>query len=248
MELADVLRDPPKPHIQSGRRVSMGLVPAAVAFIHEIVDDSCATLETGCGLSTVAFALTGARHIVIAPLPDELEYLKRYCDERHIATDRVRFIAGGSQSVLPSLQPPPLDLVLIDGCHGFPSPCIDWFFTAGFLKRGGHLVVDDTWVWSCQILRDFLCAQPQWQLITEFEYRTAVFRKLENGAEWLEWTEQPLVARAGRRKWIGGRMHYRQPFGATRVGRAANDLRHGDVKGLMGKIARVVSRLARATR
>jgi hypothetical protein len=43
----------------------------------------------------------------------------------------------------------PLDLVLVDGSHSFPQVFfIDWFYTAGALKIGGHLLVDDVHVWT----------------------------------------------------------------------------------------------------
>src|SRR2546425_1085723 len=53
MDLTDVLTDPPKPHDDSrGGFMVMGLTEAALKFIYENVDESCVTLETGCGLST----------------------------------------------------------------------------------------------------------------------------------------------------------------------------------------------------
>lgn len=234
--LDEVLRDPPRPHEQDGNYVSMALPGDALRFIHRHLDGSGASLETGCGCSTVVFAMTGARHTVVAPLSSEFDALRDYCAERGIATDRVEFVVGPSQSVLPALDTGPLDLVLIDGCHGFPAPYLDWFHTAGALRIGGHLVVDDTWIWSCQILRDFLAAQPEWELVAEYADRTAVFRKLAHGAELLDWNDQPLVATAGRRKIIDGKLRYRTRFRHTPVGRALGDLRRGDFKTLGRKI------------
>jgi hypothetical protein len=88
-------------------------------------------------MSTVVFALKGSRHTVIAPAPSEFEITKIYCRERGIPTSQINFIAEPSQTVLPALESGPLDLVLIDGGHGFPTPYIDWFFTAGKLKKVG---------------------------------------------------------------------------------------------------------------
>lgn len=245
MDLTDVLNDPPKPH-EDGRGgfMVMGLTEPALRFIYENVDESCVTLETGCGLSTVVFALKGSRHTVIAPAPDEFEITKTYCRERGIPTGQIDFIAEPSQTVLPALESPPLDLVLIDGGHGFPAPYIDWFYTAGKLKRGGLLVVDDVWLWSCQMLRDFLAEQPQWEFVAEYEGRSAVFKKLEDGSEWLEWTQQPHVARGGRLKYVGGELRLDEPAAAapdsTALGRALGDLRRGDFRAVGRKIARRV--------
>jgi predicted O-methyltransferase YrrM len=234
--LEDVLRDPPRPHEQDGRYVSMLLPGDALRFIHRQLDGSGASLETGCGCSTVVFAMTGARHTVIAPLRSEFDVLREYCAARAISTERVDFVAGPSQTILPGLDTGPLDLVLIDGCHGFPAPYLDWFYTAGALRIGGYLIVDDTWIWSCQILRDFLAAQPEWELVEEYRDRTAVFRKLAHGAELLDWNEQPLVATAGRRKIIDGELRYRTPFRHTPLGRAFGDLRRGDFRSLTRKV------------
>src|SRR4030095_16618531 len=223
MNLNDVLNDPPRPH----EGIVMGLTEAAVGFIYETIDSQCNTLETGCGLSTVAFALKGSRHTVIAPAPSEFEIIKKYCGDRGIQTSQIEFIAQPSQKVLPGLDPTSLDLVLIDGGHGFPTPYVAWFYTGGRLIKGGDLIIDDVWFWACEILRDFLLEQPQWESVTEYEGRTAVFRKLEDGSEWLEGTAQPLPARGGRMKWIDGKAVYDQPGASTlsAVKRALGDLK-----------------------
>ena len=100
MNLKDVLDDPPRPH----ERMVMGLTEEALQFIDEHVNDRCNTLETGCGLSTVVFALTGSRHTVIAPAPSEFEITRSYCRDRGIPTHQIDFIAEPSQKVLPVLE------------------------------------------------------------------------------------------------------------------------------------------------
>src|SRR5258705_1871896 len=241
MNLSDVLNDPPKPHEDAqGGHMVMGLTEAALRFIYENVGAESTTLETGCGLSTAVFALTGSRHTVIAPAPSEFEITKAYCSDRGIATTQINFITEPSQKVLPALESPPLDLVLIDGGHGFPTPYVDWFYTAGKLKKGGYVIVDDIWVWSCQILHDFLSEQPEWEFVAEFEGRTSIFRKLKHGSEWLEWTQQPRVARGGRTKWIDGQVVLDHP-GTGNVAafkRVVGDLKLGEFKIVAGKISR----------
>jgi len=220
-----------------------GLTEAALKFIYENIDDQCTTLETGCGLSTVVFALKRSRHTVIAPAPTEFEITRSYCRDRKIPTSQITFITEPSQKVLPALESSPLDLVLIDGGHGFPTPYIDWFYTAGKLKTGGLLLVDDIGVWSCQILRDFLIEQPHWELVAEFEERTAVFRKIRDGSEWLEWTHQPRVARGGRVKWIDGQLVWNTTRGSSSaIQRVFSDLKNGEFGALRNKIARRVFR------
>lgn len=242
MDFSAILADPPKPHKspEDGTPVVLGLHPAALRFIQEHVDASCVTLETGCGLSTVVFAVKGSQHTVIAPSAEEFEIIKAYCRDRGIPTDQVDFIAKPSQQVLPGYASPPLDMVLIDGGHGFPAPYLDWFHTAGKLKTGGFLIVDDVWLWSCEVLRDFLVEQPQWEVVAEYEGRTSVFRKLADGSEWLEWMYQPRVARGGRMQWIDGRHHLAVPEATltAQFKRVLRDLQRGD----FGLVARKIGR------
>ena len=244
MNVDDLLKDPPKPHEDGqGKSIVWGLTEAALYFIHENINERCATLETGCGMSTVVFALTGARHTVIAPAPSEFEVTKAYCHDRGIPTGQIDFIAEASQNVLPTFVSPPLDLVLIDGGHGFPTPYIDWFYTAGKLKNGGFLIVDDIGLWSCEILRDFLIEQPHWELVEEYDQRTAVFKKIKDGSEWLEWTQQPRVARGGRVKWVAGQLIVDGQTDGTAAAfkRGIDDLKRGDFRVLAAKIKRRLS-------
>src|SRR5688572_19672716 len=123
MNLQQVLGDPPTVHRdQSGNLYSMGLMDEVLAFIHSHLDENSTTMETGCGVSTAIFALSGARHTVISPAEHELEEIRKYCSEKGISIDKVNFIVGKSQHVLPSIELPELDLLLIDGLHGFPAP------------------------------------------------------------------------------------------------------------------------------
>jgi hypothetical protein len=71
---------------------------------------------------------------------------------------------------------------------------IDFFYTADKLKLGGYLVIDDVELSTCRYLRDLLAEQPEWQLVAQLS-RSAVFRKLEEGSEWTDWTHQPYVLR-----------------------------------------------------
>src|SRR5438045_1907105 len=116
VSLADVLSDPPKPHSQA-----MGLMPDALQFIYDHASKSCTTLETGCGISTVIYALRESVHTVICPARDEFKIVTDYCLARQIPTGRVTFIESASERALPSLQLAALDMVLIDGRHGFPA-------------------------------------------------------------------------------------------------------------------------------
>ena len=93
------------------------------------------TLETGCGYSTIIFALKGTRHTVISPIFEEHQRIREWCDANEIDLPNVEFKLARSEDLLPALKPEPLDLVLIDGWHALPAPFLDWFFTAKRLVK-----------------------------------------------------------------------------------------------------------------
>jgi hypothetical protein len=191
--LEDILRDPPQLH---GRgNVLFALSDDALRFIEGEVGESSATLETGAGLSTVVFALKHTRHTSVVPDAAQADRVRAYCVQRGIPVDRLHFEIGRSEEVLPRLAATVLDLVLVDGRHGFPTPFIDWFYTAAALRVGGVLIVDDTLLWTGEVLKRFLQAEPEWRFERDFFLQTAVFRKLADGSHDKSWTEQPYLVR-----------------------------------------------------
>lgn len=171
----------------------MGVTEEVLSFISQHIDDSSHTLETGCGLSTTILAFLGARHICITPDQSEIERIQDYCKSNSIAIDGITFYPHGSETVLPNLDCEPLDLVLIDGRHGFPAPFIDFYYTADKLKIGGLLVIDDTYLWTGDVLKQLLLLEPEWKLEADFAPRACVFRKLADGTQSKEWTQQQFV-------------------------------------------------------
>lgn len=163
-----------------------------------------ATLETGCGYSTIVFAAAGARHSVVSPIPQEHERVRHWCREHGIECKDLEFIVRTSQDVLPRFRVDPLDLVLIDGCHAFPIPFLDWYYGASRLRKGGLCVVDDTQIRTGWTLRDFMSSETaHWTLREEWE-RTAVFEKTGEPVAGAEWTDQPWCAKPLRkyRRWL----------------------------------------------
>lgn len=156
------------------------------------LSDGARTLETGAGLSTIVFAARGCHHTAVVPDPEQAERIRAWCSARGISTDRLTFVLEPSELALPRLEPTPLDVVLIDGAHGFPSPFIDWHYAGRRLRLGGVLVVDDTQIWTGSVLRGFLDADPQWELVAESRLDFACFRRVADG-ELGEWNAQPYV-------------------------------------------------------
>jgi len=200
VDLRALLRDAPVFHLDEGSRpISLQASIEVLECIDTAVRPDHHTLETGAGLSTVVFALRGAEHVCVTPAAGEVERIRAYCASRGVDLSRVRFVIGRSEDVLPALSPPDLDLVLIDGGHGFPTPFLDWHYTATRLRVGGLLVIDDIQLWTGRVLRDFLDEEPGWALRDEFAMRAAVFQKTAPMPGLPEWFAQPFVRRRSRR-------------------------------------------------
>jgi hypothetical protein len=178
--LTDSLRAHP-PLLHAAGDQYFGLSWDALAWIETHVSSDMSTLETGAGGSTVVFASTGSAHTTISPAEVEHGRIRAYCEERNVSTDAVAFIPGASHEVLTSTwQAHPLDVVLIDGAHGFPYPTLDWILLAPHIKVGGHVLVDDAQLEPVTPLVRYLNASPSWQLESVLGIRTPCFRKLDD--------------------------------------------------------------------
>ena len=161
-----VRADPPLVHEREG--VVGGYVWSTRRDCYEYMAERCwrgaRTLETGLGMSTVLFAMWGCHHTCVVPSDEEVARCVAYLDERAVER-QVTFHVGRSENVLPALAPDPLDLVFIDGAHGFPMAIIDFFYAARRLVAGGSLVLDDLQLPSVRLgLVDFLDRDPNWSL------------------------------------------------------------------------------------
>lgn len=193
--------------------VNWALGREALKLIVDLVQRGDRTLETGTGYSTVVFGALGAQHTAISPFAFEHDRVRSWCESHDIDLSAVMFIAAASQDVLPTLDPSPLDLVLIDGDHAFPTPFIDFYYAGGRLVPGGRLVVDDTHLRTGRVLEDFLFADTaRWRLHSKLP-TTTVFERVEGdliprgGWEAQPWGAKPLPIPGGRlsrhRKRIG---------------------------------------------
>ncbi len=91
--------------------------------------------------------------------------------------------------MLPTLDPGPLDLVMVDGCHGFPFPQLDWYYAAAHLVDGGILIVDDSSSRRPYELRRYLEDDPRWERL-HVGSQWVAFKRLGQGSLDEEWTEQ----------------------------------------------------------
>ena len=194
MNVAELLRDPPRLHLdETGGVTSWRLADDVLDFLDKTVTSECHTLETGEGVSTILFALKGASHVCVSPNEYSVQRIQEFCATHGISTDRLTFTMTPSDIALPGLNGLELDLVLIDGGHGFPIPFLDWHYTARLLKVGGYMIVDDTQLWTGQVLKDFLLTEPEWEVHLDLYPRSVILRKKLKGGPGKEWVDQPYV-------------------------------------------------------
>jgi hypothetical protein len=178
--VTDALRRSP-PGLHGGREF-WGLAWAALEWLERNAHEGMATLETGAGASTIVFASRGAAHEAVTPDPEEEHRIRRACADRGIDDSRLTFHIGGSQDVLPTLPVRDLDLVLVDGAHGFPYPVLDWWHLAPRLKAGGRMLLDDAYLPGVAAVVDYVRSSDAWELEAPVSFRTALIRKLRDEA------------------------------------------------------------------
>jgi hypothetical protein len=176
--VTDALRRSP-PGLHGGREF-WGLAWEALEWLEKNVAEGMATLETGAGASTIVFAARGAEHVAVTPDPEEEERIRRACREREIDDSRLTFDIGRSQDVLPALPARDLDLVLVDGAHGFPYPVLDWWNLAPHVKEGGRMLLDDAYLPGVAAVVDYVRSSDAWELEPPVSFRTALIRKLRD--------------------------------------------------------------------
>jgi predicted O-methyltransferase YrrM len=191
--LETLLASPPKLHGPEGATTDgWRLDNASLRFLASHVATGARTIETGAGVSTIVFALKRARHTCVVPDRRVVRRIRRYCTSAGVSLNTVTFLIGRSEFVLPRLRRSMYEFALIDGRHGFPAPFIDWFYLADRLREGGIVLVDDTWIWTGDVLARFLEASPGWRRCTSLPVSVA-FRKEGNEAQHAEWVDQPFV-------------------------------------------------------
>ena len=195
-QIDDVLGDPPRVHAMHGAESGVwGTNRDCYEYLASVVEAGSRTLETGCGISTALFLLWGASHTCVVYHQGEADVLLEWAASRGLDTSRLTFEVGPSEAVLPRLagDGEALDVVFVDGSHGFPAAIIDWYYAAGRLRSGGVVVFDDIQMASVRLgLFEFLDADPRWEPVAMTWKWAAVVRR-GSGPLAEDWNAQPFL-------------------------------------------------------
>jgi Methyltransferase domain len=211
-----VITDPPQVHPEANGVWSTD--PLCYQYMATLARPGARTLETGLGVSTVLFALWGCQHTCVVYSEAEVTACQKYFETHGISADRVTFHVGPSERILPNLELQDLDLVFVDGCHGFPLPAIDWFYAASMLRADGVAVLDDVQLRHVRLgLFDFLNRDPRWTRI-ERRPKWVAYQRRSSGTLGEEWEQQPFLGIPLRTRFEGLVPASAQPF-AKALGR-----------------------------
>jgi hypothetical protein len=194
IDLRHILRATrPKFHHWGGRDEEGGLSNDMLDYIVKLGYDNSGVnerpqikvLETGAGLSTLAFLAEGWQTTSVS-LDDVIARIKRWLDN----SDYVEFaklwtpLGGRSDSVLPVLLESSVesyDVSFIDGSHSVNAVFVDYTYCSRMLKRGGLLIIDDTQLPGPRLLTQMLDQSADWRIVGTFAKMSAY---LKNGS-WL---------------------------------------------------------------
>ena len=182
-----------------------GLAWPALEWLENELREDMSTLETGSGASTIVSPQPGRtrrRHT-----GDARRRVSARVSSFGVSSERVSFEIGFSHEVLPRLPQRVLDVVLLDGAHGFPYPVLDWWYVAAQVRVGGCILLDDAYMPPVAVIVDHARASKAWDVECAVGYRTVVVRKLADELPPFDWE--------GER--IGGRMTFRYLPPAERI-------------------------------
>lgn len=193
IDLEHLLTAPPRSHGSNGETTdAWRLDDAGLLFLDAHLRSTMKTIETGAGVSTMVFALKGTHHTCVVPDREVVQRIQQYSQAHGVSLRGIHFVVERSEFALPALRTVDYDFALIDGRHGFSAPLIDWFHISNWLRKGGVVLLDDTWIWTGSVLANFLDVMPGWRRCALLP-NSAAFAKECDGAEHAEWVDKPFV-------------------------------------------------------
>lgn len=147
----------------------------AIARYGQGLDLRC-TAETGSGKSSLLFSHLAHRHLVFA-MDDGNGSVRRVQESPLLKPGVVEFIEGPTQKTVPAYDfSEPLQMVMLDGPHGYPFHHLEYYYVYPHLAEGGVLIVDDIDIPSIYDMYRFLKRDDMFALI-EVVHTTAFFRR-----------------------------------------------------------------------
>lgn len=152
------------------------------------------TAETGTGKSTLLFSHLSPHHKVFArDDTGDGDSLRQVQDSALLNRSHVDFILGPTQQTLPQYTfSHLLQIVLIDGPHGYPFPELEYYYVYPQLDVNALLIIDDIHIPTIRRLFEFLREDEMFDFLevvqtTAFLRRnhTPLFHPLQDGW-WLQ--------------------------------------------------------------
>ncbi len=148
----------------------------AIARHCEGLDIQCSA-ETGSGLSTLLFSQLSRRHLVFTLEQDDSS---RQVRASPLLKEGIcEFVLGPTQRTIPRYDfKEPLQVIFLDGPHGYPFPEIEYCFLYPHLEPGGLLILDDIHIPTIFNLFQFLREEAMFRLL-DFNNCTAFFQRTD---------------------------------------------------------------------
>lgn len=134
------------------------------------------SVETGSGKSTLLLSHLSPDHAVFA-MDDGNGSVQRVRESELLCAETVRFVEGPTQrTLLRQTFDEPLQLVLLDGPHGYPFHHLEYYCVYPHIEFGGLLIVDDIDIPSVYDMYRFLKRDEMFEL-SQVVHTTAFFRR-----------------------------------------------------------------------
>ncbi len=190
--------------VQSGDH-NLAVGASILARIAGFIGPDDVTIETGTGYTTVVCAALARHHYCVAPTKSETDKVSDYLRSIGVAADKVTFLNGHSDRVLPSLDIGPVDFAYIDGCHGYPFPSLDWHYIDRLLRPGGILGMDNAELRPVREHCHYLESRGSgYTLVAQItnDGAASFYRKAEaTGREWIHQPWSRALREPRRRHW-----------------------------------------------
>lgn len=176
VSLDEIIKNFPSFHRKpDGTPWYLGISGDTLKAFASLLEPGMRTIETGAGFSSLAFIVKGTHHTAICP-DDYLEKnIRDWCSEKGIDHSRFTYVQAKSQDAVPRLEGE-YDFAFIDGEHAFPMPMIDFYYLARRIKVGGIMAIDDTNIWTGDVIAKHLMMDNGWEFVTEHDDKTSIFR------------------------------------------------------------------------